>query len=378
MKRVSAVLTIVAAVAAAEAGEKRNTKEGSVIVERMAARFNVPWSIAWLPGCDFLVTQRSGEIVHVDSQGRRHKLDGVPKVRASGQGGMLDVAVARDFEQTRQIFFSYSKPQGQGSGTALASATVSPEADRLTDVVVLFEMAPGSSGGRHYGSRIVEAEDGTIFLTIGERGDRPSSQDLSNHNGTVVRIRRDGSIPDSNPFAASGSGRPEIWSYGHRNPQGAALDAEGRLWVNEHGARGGDEINLVERGRNFGWPVISYGVHYSGRKIGEGVSKEGMEQPKFHWDPSIAPSGLAIYSGRLWPQWEGQMFSGSLKLDFISRVDPASGFREAERLKFPETRRVRDVREAPDGTIWFISEDRGSVYRMMPEGFEPECSSRSR
>ena len=378
MKRVSTVLTIVAAVAAAEAGEKRNIEEGSVIVERMAARLNVPWSIAWLPGCSFLVTQRSGEIVHVDAGGSRHKLKGVPEVRASGQGGMLDVAVARDFEQTRQIFISYSKPQGQGSGTALALATISPEADRLTDMAVLFEMAPGSSGRRHYGSRIVEAEDGTVFLTIGERGDRPSAQDLSNHNGTVVRIRRDGSIPDSNPFAASGSAQPEIWSYGHRNPQGAALDAEGRLWVNEHGARGGDEINLVERGRNYGWPVISYGVHYSGRKIGEGVSKEGMEQPKFYWDPSIAPSGLAIYSGRLWPQWEGQMFSGSLKLDFISRVDPKSGFREAERLKFPETRRVRDVREAPDGTIWFISEDRGSVYRMMPDGFEPECSSRSR
>ena len=278
----------------------------------------------------------------------------------------MDVAAARDFPITREIFLTFSKRYLRGGGTALAVAALSSDNLRLENLRVIFEMASPSRGGRHFGSRVVEAQDGTLFLTLGERGDPDKAQDLSLHNGKIIRIRRDGSIPPDNPFVGRAGARPEIWSWGHRNPQGAALDAAGALWAVEHGARGGDEINRVKKGRNYGWPVISYGRHYSGAKIGVGVAKEGMEQPDFYWDPSIAPSGMAIYSGRLWPEWRGHFFVGSLKFDHISRLDPAGGFKEVERLAFPETGRVRDVREAPDGTLWFLSEERGAVYRIRP------------
>ena len=213
-------------------------------------------------------------------------------------------------------------------------------------------MARGSSGGRHFGSRIVEGPEGRIFLTIGDRGDRPSAQDLTSHNGTIVRVYRDSTVPGDNPFVHSDGAQPQIWSYGHRNPQGAALDAEGRLWINEHGAQGGDEVNLIRRGANYGWPVISYGRHYSGAKIGEGTAKDGMEQPAHYWDPSIAPSGMMIYSGKLWPEWEGDIFVGSLKFGLISRLEVAGETaREAEQIEGPETERTRDIVEAPDGSI---------------------------
>jgi glucose/arabinose dehydrogenase len=232
---------------------------------------------------------------------------------------------------------------------------------------VIFEMAPGSSGGRHFGSRMVEGRDGMIYLTTGDRGDRPSAQDLARHEGSVIRIDRNGGVPGDNPFVGQNGAQPEIWSYGHRNPQGAALDLDGRLWVVEHGARGGDEINRVTRGANYGWPEISYGRHYSGRQIGEGTSKPGMEQPAHYWDPSIAPSGFMIYSGARWPEWRGDMFTGSLNSGLISRVD-GDTLTEAERIEGAETDRVRDIREGPDGAIWFISENNGAVYRMTPGG----------
>ena len=232
---------------------------------------------------------------------------------------------------------------------------------------MIFELAPGSSGGRHFGSRIVEGRDGHLYLTIGDRGDRPSAQDLGVENGSVVRVARDGAIPADNPFKGQAGARPGIYTYGHRNPQGAAMDQQGRIWVVEHGARGGDEVNLLAAGANYGWPVIAYGRHYSGAKIGEGTAKPGLEQPAHYWDPSIAPSGMMIYSGKLWPQWAGHIFVGSLKFDLISRLaGPANGLREVERMQWPETARVRDLREAPDGTIWVMSVGNGAIYRLSP------------
>ena len=185
----------------------------------------------------------------------------------------------------------------------------------------------------------------------------------------MVRINTDGSIPEDNPFVNIEGALPEIWTYGHRNPQGAGLDLEGNLLISEHGPRGGDEVNLILRGKNYGWPVIGYGTHYTGQKVGIGTENEGMEQPKFYWDPSIAPSGLMVYSGKLWPEWKGHIFVGSLKFDYITRIDPGANYQEVEQISLPETNRVRDVREAPDGSIWFISEDRGSIYRLLPEGY---------
>jgi len=286
-------------------------------------------------------------------------------VHARGQGGLLDVLVPRDFAQSRTLFFSYAKRQGSGAGTAVARADLSPDMRRLRGWQMIFEMAPGSSGGRHFGSRIVEGRDGFLYVTIGERGDRPSAQDLGRENGSVIRIARDGSVPPDNPFVGQAGAQPEIWSYGHRNPQGAALDAQGRLWVVEHGAQGGDEVNLIRKGANYGWPVISYGRHYSGAKIGEGTAKPGMEQPAYYWDPSIAPSGMMIYSGKLWPSWRGDIFVGSLKFDHIARLT-GQPLREAERLQAPQTQRVRDIREAPDGSIWFLSVGQGALYRLTP------------
>jgi glucose/arabinose dehydrogenase len=342
-----------------------DSRDGALEVTVMAEGFDTPWAVGFLPDGSFLVSEREGRLWHVAPDGRRQQVSGLPQIRVAGQGGLLDIMIPRDFAQSREVFFSYAKPQGRSEGTALAVARLSDDHTRLQDTRLLFEMAPGSSGGRHFGGRIVEGADGHLFLTIGDRGDDDSAQDLSRHNGSVIRINRDGSVPADNPFVNCSGAQPEIWSYGHRNPQGATLDGASNLWVNEHGARGGDEVNRVQRGANYGWPVISYGRHYSGGKIGVGTQREGMEQPQMYWDPSMAPSGMAIYTGDLWPEWQGQMFAGSLKFDYIARIGGAP-LSEIEQIKGRETDRVRDIRQAPDGSIWFISEGRGTVYRITP------------
>ena len=342
------------------------SSHGDLTVSKMAEGFDEPWAFGFLPDGSVVITERRGTLWR-RTDDDMHEVRGVPGVVARGQGGLLDVLVPRDFASSRQLFFSYSKQQSEGSGTAVAVARLSQNGQRLLDWQDIFEMTTGSSGGRHFGSRIVEAPDGKLFVTIGERGDRPSAQDLARENGSVIRINRDGSVPPDNPFVGVDGAQPEIWSYGHRNPQGASLDQNGMLWVNEHGARGGDEVNKVRQGANYGWPVISYGRHYSGGKIGEGVSKPGMEQPEFYWDPSIAPSGMMIYSGKLWPRWKDDIFVGSLKFDYIARL-AGEPLGEVEKLKSSETARVRDIREAPDGAIWFLSVGQGALFRMSPTG----------
>ena len=233
-------------------------------------------------------------------------------------------------------------------------------------MTVILRQTPDRRAGFHYGSRIVPDGKGNLFVTFGDRGDDDQAQDPNGTLGKVIRITTDGSIPAGNPFA-NGGGRPEIWSIGHRNPQGAALDEAGRLWTVSHGARGGDEINRPEAGKNYGWPVISYGTEYSGAKIGIGTERAGMEQPLWYWDPSIAPSGMMIYSGRLWPAWKGDIFVGALKYALLSRLDRDGDRVTGEERLFPRTYgRIRDVREGPQGGIWFLSESQGTLYRMMP------------
>lgn len=341
-----------------------DTSQGQLKLEIMASGFDVPWAIDFLPNGAALVTERAGHLNYVLAQ-KKFRIKGVPRVVARGQGGLLDVLVPRDFLRSRQLFLSYSKSQGNGSGTALAVGTLSTDFKRLTNLRVIFEATPSSSTSRHYGARVIESTDGTLFLTLGERGERDSAQDLSRHQGSIIHLSRNGGIPANNPFVSRRDAQPQIWSYGHRNPQGIAFDRRGRLWVVEHGAKGGDEINLIRKGANYGWPVISFGRHYSGAKIGEGTSKPGMQQPVWYWDPSIAPSGMMIYSGKLWPSWRGHFFVGSLKLDFISRLSGES-LAEKERLKGPATARIRDIAEAPDGSIWFASENDGAIYRLTP------------
>ncbi|MCP5085835.1 MAG: PQQ-dependent sugar dehydrogenase [Rhodobacteraceae bacterium] len=353
----------------AQAGWSGSLKsaQGDLQVTVVTKSLSEPWGLAFLTDGGFLVTERGGKLLHFDAAGNRHSIRGVPSVFARGQGGLLDIVAARDFATSREVFLTYSKRVSGGAGTALAVAKLSDNNKALTNLRVLFEMDRGSRGGRHFGSRVVEDDAGNLFLTIGERGQRDLSQLMGKHHGKTIRIARNGDVPADNPFAETAGALPEIWSLGHRNAQGAALDDAGRLWVVEHGPKGGDEINLVQRGQNYGWPVIGYGEHYNGDKIGIGTKKEGMEQPAHYWDPSIAPSGMMIYSGKLWPEWKGDIFVGSLKFDHIARLDRNDiTVKPGEKLAGDETKRVRDVREAPDGSIWFLSVGNGTVYRIAP------------
>ncbi|AML51700.1 PQQ-dependent sugar dehydrogenase [Falsihalocynthiibacter arcticus] len=363
MRAILIVITILFGASAVSA-QFVQTSAGKVELTPMVTGLDEPWSIGFLPDGGYLVTEREGNLLFVND-GASKNVRGVPRVVASGQGGLLDVMIPRNFSQTRDVFLSYSKAMSGGAGTAVAVGQLSLDGGTLSNIRDLFQMNRGSNSGRHFGSRIVEAEDGTLFVMLGERGDASAAQDLTLHHGSLIRINRDGSIPRDNPFVGQAGALPEIYSYGHRNIQGGALDLHGTLWTAEHGAQGGDEINSIRKGANYGWPVISFGVHYSGEKIGKGTAQAGMEQPAHYWDPSIAPSGLMIYSGKLWPQWRGDLFVGSLKFDYISRL-AGDNLREVEQLKSTETERVRDIVEAPDGAIWFISVGRKAIYRMAP------------
>ncbi len=346
--------------------QAQTTGGGQITITEMLGGLDTPWAIAFLPSGAYLVTERAGDLLYV-ADGKATRVAGTPEVFARGQGGLLDVMIPRDFASSREVFLTFARKQGwgKGAGTALAVGRLSADGAKLDNLRILFEAARGGKGGRHFGSRVIEARDGTLFVTLGERGNKSTAQDRANHNGTIVRINRDGTVPGDNPFVGQAGIRPEIWSWGHRNPQGATLDLNGNLWAIEHGAQGGDEINRIRKGANYGWPVISYGVNYDGSKIGEGTHKSGMQQPAYYWDPSIAPSSLMIYSGRLWPAWKGHMFAGSLKFDNISRLrgDP---LQQVDTIEGPETERVRDVVEAPDGSIWFLSIGQGAVYRITP------------
>jgi glucose/arabinose dehydrogenase len=358
------LFTGIASSTSAIQAEEYDLSVGTVAITAMATGLEEPWAVGFLPDGGFLVTLRGGILRRYDAMGDFVEVSGVPTVFDDGQGGLLDVLVPRDFEQSGEIFFTIAAQQGRGAGTALVRARL--DGDWLRNVETIWEMERGSRGGRHFGSRIVEGRDGLLYVTVGERGDRPSAQDLTRENGSVIRVMRDGRIPADNPFVDRGGAQPEIWSYGHRNPQGAAMDGSGQLWVVEHGARGGDEVNRIIRGANYGWPVIAYGSHYTGLPIGEGTAAEGMEQPVHYWDPSIAPSGATFYEGDQFPSWSGDLFVGSLVFDYIARLDPDSGMSEVEKIATPQTGRVRDVRTAPDGSIWFLSVSNSALYRIAP------------
>ncbi len=340
------------------------TSIGPVSVTAELTGLDEPWAIAFFPDSGGLITERDGRLLLFNDDGQLTNVTGAPGVWASGQGGLLDVVVARDFAETGEIFLSYAKPVDGGAATAVAVATFRKDPARLENLRDIFVMNRPTGRGQHFGSRIVEAPDGTLWVTLGDRGDRGQAQNPMTHNGAIVRIARDGSIPADNPFAESGA-LPEIWSYGHRNPQGAALSPAGELWTVEHGAQGGDEINKPGKGLNYGWPTITYGWDYNGSTIGIGTEADGLEQPVFYWDPSIAPSGMMIYSGKMFPDWAGDIFVGSLKFSYISRLEQTGeGMREAEQLFRDDFIRIRDIREAPDGSIWFLSVGDGVAYQL--------------
>jgi aldose sugar dehydrogenase len=329
-----------------------------------------PWGLAFLPDGRMLVTERPGRLRIAGQDGTlSDPIAGVPEVDADGQGGLLDVALAPDFAQSRLVYLSFAEPGEGGSGTSVARARLAESENRLEGPQVIFRQEPKVGGGAHFGSRLVFARDGNLFITTGDRQHRPFVQDLSKLQGKVVRVRPDGTIPPDNPFVNRAGARPEIWSYGHRNLQGAALHPEtGQLWTVEHGARGGDELNAPKAGRNYGWPVITYGVDYSGARIGVGQRKEGMEQPVHYWDPSIAPSGLMFYTGDKFPRWKGNAFVGALGFQLLARlVLDGEHVRQEERLLEGYGQRIRAVVQGPDGFIYLLTDDSdGRIVRLEP------------
>ncbi len=345
---------------------------GPIVVETIARGLDHPWALAFLPDGRMLVTERPGRMRIVTKDGKLSPpVAGVPKVYAVNQGGLLDVALDRNYAQNQTVYFCYAEPVNAGSRTALASARLIDEgAPRLDDVKVIFRQEGPLSRGMHYGCRIVQAPDSNLFLTMGEHfAFRDEAQNLGNHLGKIIRIRPDGSVPPDNPFVGRPGAKPEIWSYGHRNSQGAALHPQsGKLWESEHGPRGGDEVNIPLPGKNYGWPVIGYGIDYSGAKIHESTHKAGMEQPVWYWVPSIATSGMTFYTGDLFPAWRGNLFVGGLAGQLLVRLE-LNGEKvvKEERLLHSLGERIRDVRQGPDGALWLLTDDsNGRLLRLVP------------
>jgi aldose sugar dehydrogenase len=348
------------------------TEKAEIVVESVARGLNRPWGLAFLPDGRMLVTEKAGRLRIVTPDGKiSEPLSGVPAVSSGGQGGLLDVAIDPSFVDNRLVYLTYAETRGEGNATTAARARLNSTGTGLENLTVIFRQEPTYSGTHHFGSRLAFAPDGTLFITTGERFNlRDKSQDLSTHLGKVIRIRPDGSVPPDNPFVGRAGAKPEVWSYGHRNIHAAAINPASReLWTVEHGARGGDEVNIPRKGLNYGWPVISYGVNYDGSKIGTGAKKDGMEQPVFYWDPSIAPSGMAFYTSDKFPAWRGSLFVGALAGQHLNRLE-VSGDRVAkeERLLTGLRARIRDVREGPDGFLYLLTDQEdGRILRVRPK-----------
>ncbi len=348
------------------------TETGNVRVETVASGLSQPWALAFLPDGRMLVTEKSGRLRLATRDGKLSSpLVGVPKVLANNQGGLLDVIVDRDFSSNNTIYFCYSDPVSGGAQTSLARAKLDTgDVPKLTEVRRIFQQEGQPSGGLHFGCRIAQARDGNLFLTTGDHySARNSAQTLDNHLGKVIRIAPDGSVPKDNPFVGKPGAKPEIWSYGHRNSQGALIHpVTGKLWMHEHGPRGGDEINIPEAGKNYGWPVIGYGIDYSGAKIHESTHKNGMEQPIRHWTPVIAPSGFTIYTGDLFPRWKGNAFIGGLRTSNLVRLElDGEKVTKEERLLGELRERIRDVRTGPDGALYLLTDNSaGRILRVTP------------
>ncbi|HWS90384.1 MAG TPA: PQQ-dependent sugar dehydrogenase [Pyrinomonadaceae bacterium] len=351
-----------------------------------------PWAVEPLPGGDLLVTEKPGRMRVVSAKGEvgppiggllpvgqggvsaASGQGGLPPVDARGQGGLLDVALSPDFARDRTIYWSFTEPREGGNGTSVVRGVLTEDRRNVEQVRIIFRALPTYSNGLHFGSRLAFGPDGKLYVTLGDRFDkavtRPQAQHLNSHSGKVVRINPDGSVPDDNPFVKQAGALPEIWDIGHRNVQSAVFDDQGRLWTVEHGAKGGDELNLVRKGLNYGWPIISYGEEYSGEPIpGDITAREGLEQPVYYWDPVIAPSGAEFYTGSAFPAWRGSLFVGSLVQKLLVRLvikgDRVVG---EEHLLADRDQRVRDVRQGPDGALYVVTDERnGELWKLTPK-----------
>ncbi len=339
-------------------------------IEPVVDGLGLPWAIEFLPDGQLLVTERPQATLRtVAPDGTLGPpITGLPEIVVRNQGGILDVALPPDFAESRMVYVSYSEPRGgDDNGTSVLRGRLDERATALTDVEVIFRQQPARDSGHHFGSRLVFGKDGNLFVTLGERGNASElAQDPSNHIGAVVRIRPDGSVPEDNPFVGDATGADEVWSYGHRNLQSATLDLGGRLWTVEHGPKGGDELNRPEPGKNYGWPVITYGENYNGSPVGDGITaREGLEQPVYYWDPVIAPSGMDVYSGSAFPNWEGDLLVGGLKAEAVVRLTLRD-----DRVYTEEWLdiggRARDVKVGPDGYVYVAIDNGGQIVRLVP------------
>jgi glucose/arabinose dehydrogenase len=326
-----------------------------------------PWSLAFLPGEQgILITERPGKL-NLFANGRLVTLSGLPEISSLGQGGLLDVIIDPDFTNNHIIYFSFSESAKEGAGTAVARAEL--DGNILRNSEIIFRALPKNSGGIHFGSRLLISPEGHLYITLGERGNMHNAQNLRHHGGSVIRIDTDGGIPSDNPFKGSGDAFEEIYTYGHRNPQGMALNREtGEIWVHEHGPKGGDEINILKSGANYGWPEITYGTNYNGSIISRETTKPGMEQPLIYWIPSIAPSGMAFYYGDLFPLWKGNLFAGALAGKHLRRLELENGRVVHQEVLLQNTvGRIRDVRSGPDGAIYILTDEKqGRLYKLEP------------
>jgi aldose sugar dehydrogenase len=348
-----------------------DSSAGELEVRTIARGLVNPWALAFLPDGKMLVTERAGRMRIVTAEGQvSPPLKGVPDVWASGQGGLHDVIIDKSFAQNRTIYFCFAERTEGGGRTTTARAKLNDGNGRLDEVKIIFRQQGPLSSGNHYGCRIAQADDGNLFVALGDHFTyRDQAQNLGNHLGKIVRIAPDGSVPPGNPFAGRADAKPEIWSYGHRNIQALAINpATGEPWEIEHGPRGGDEVNVAGKGKNYGWPVIGYGIDYSGAKIHDATAKDGMEQPLKYWVPSIAPSGMAFYTGKLFPKWNGSLFTGALRGAMLVRLTlNGNAVTSEERLLQNLHERIRDVRQGPDGALWLLTDSsNGRLLRVMP------------
>lgn len=340
-------------------------------IETIITEIDVPWGMDWLPDGDMLITERSGNLwLYSDGSLSDEPVAGVPEVWARGQGGLLDIKVHPDYEENGWIYISFSSPEGgDGANTALMRAKLNDDKTELVNREILYKAEPNTDAGQHFGSRIVFDNEGYVYFGIGDRGNRDENpQDITRDAGKIYRLHEDGSIPEDNPFVGESGAKEAIFAYGVRNPQGMDLHPEtGQLWEHEHGPRGGDEINIIEAGNNYGWPEISFGINYSGTSFTDDTAKAGMEQPEWYWDPSIAPSGMTFVTSDKFPEWQGDLLVGSLKFGYVMHVDLEGNEVVGEQKVFEDIGRVRDVRQGPDGNIYIATEADNGIVRISPK-----------